>query len=338
LAHNGKIQSLLFESIRGTLQGATSFPEHVAGILGISTDSAYRRIRGEKELSFAETCILCRQAKLSLDQFLGIGDGHLLFSGKYLQEGVFEFTDFLREIRDALSRLSSFKNHQLIYQNKDISIFYYFMFPDLLAFKYHVWMKQHFGFSNFTDRPFSPDILSHEQMEILGEINRLFVRIPSVEIMNPDNVLTDLRQIEYYKLTGGFRSETDKDRVYRALEMLVDHLERQTQSGQKLLPSGETIPDAKSLTVYVHDFHYGDNETLMLADDHIITVLTHTSINFMHTTNPEMGAYSYDFMQNIIRKSTLISGAGEKFRTRFFNIIRERILQFRNNEVNSLLK
>jgi hypothetical protein len=310
----------------------------VARLLDISTDSAYRRIRGEKELSFAETCVLCRHSNLSLDQFLSLGEGQLLFTGNYVEEGVFEFTDFLREIRDTLSRVSRLNRKQLIYQNKDISIFYYFMFPDLLSFKYHVWMKQHFAFSDFAHRPFSPDILSSEQLDLLDEINHLFIRIPSVEIMNPDNVLTDLRQIEYYKLTGGFRSEADKDRVYQSLELLVDHLERQSQSGQKFLPSGEPVPDAQSLTVYVHDFHYGDNETVVLAEDHIITVLTHTSINFMHTTNPAMGEYSYEFMQNIIRKSTLISGAGEKFRTRFFNIIRERIMQFRNNEVNSLLK
>lgn len=333
-----RIQTALFNAILDKEPAGVSLPEKIATILEISTDSAYRRIRGEKELSYSETCILCKHVNLSLDQVLGIGQGQVLFSGSYLEEGRFEFTDFLREIRDTLSRFENLDRKQLIYQNKDISIFYYFMFPDLLSFKYYVWMKQHFLFSTFRQREFSFDLLNDEQRLLLEEINRLFVRIPSVEIMNPDNILTDLRQIEYYKLTGGFRSAGDMERVYRSLENLVEHLEAQAIGGKKFLPSQEPDAGSQPITVYVHDFHYGDNEAIVLANDQITTVLSHTSINFMRTNDPQMGEYSYEFMQNIIRKSTLISGAGEKFRTQFFNLIRERIRLFRNDEVNSLLR
>jgi len=51
-----------------------------------------------------------------------------------------------------------------------------------------------------------------------------------------------------------------------------------------------------------------------------------------------MGDYSWTFMQNIIRKSTLISATGEKSRTRFFNLIRERIHAFQSNSVKSLFQ
>lgn len=333
-----RIQTTLFNAIHEYHPTGNSLPEKIAALLGISADSAYRRIRGEKELSYSEVCILCKHVNLSLDQVMGTGEGQVLFSGSYLQEGVFEFTDFLREIKETLSRVEHFDQKQLIYQNKDISIFYYFMFPDLLAFKYYVWMKQHFSFSSFKQKEFSFDLLNDEQRSLLEEINRLFICIPSVEIMNPDNVLTDLRQIEYYKLTGGFRAAGDMERVYRSLENLVDHLEAQAMSGRKFLPSLAPDTDSQPITIYVHDFHYGDNEAVVLVDDQIITVLTHTSVNFMRTTDRQMGEYSYRFMQNIIRKSTLISGAGEKFRTQFFNLIRERIRLFRNDEVNSLLR
>ncbi|MCU0380286.1 MAG: hypothetical protein MUE58_03760 [Chitinophagaceae bacterium] len=331
-----QIQTTLFNTIRENQAAGESFPEKIAGLLDISTDSAYRRIRGEKELSYSEICTLCRQMNLSLDQFLGLGDGQVLFSGNFIEEGIFEFTDYLKEIRDTLSLIEHVNPKQLIYQNKDISVFYYFMFPDLLAFKYYIWMKQHFAFKSFSQREFSFDLLNTEQRELLNEINRLFIGIPSVEIMNPDNVLTDLRQIEYFKLTGGFGSADDMERVYKSLENLVDHLEMQAASGRKWLPGESPDSASQPITVYVHDFHHGDNEAVMLVNDQIISVLTHTSINFMRTTDRQMGEYSYQFMQNIIRKSSLISGAGEKFRTRFFNLIRERIQLFRSNQVMSL--
>jgi hypothetical protein len=89
--------------------------------------------------------------------------------------------------------------------------------------------------------------------------------------------------------------------------------------------------------IFVHDFHFGDNEAVALVGETKVTVLTHSAINFLVTNDPEFGSYSWDFMQNIIRKSTLISVTGEKARTRFFNLIRERISNFRNDKVKSLV-
>ena len=43
--------------------------------------------------------------------------------------------------------------------------------------------------------------------------------------------------------------------------------------------------------------------------------------------------YTYQHIQNIIRKSTLISDVGEKERSRFFNTVREKI----NNRKAALL-
>ena len=333
-----EIQATLFKQIRISLPAHIAMPEKLSELLGISIDSVYRRIRGEKELSFDEMCILCESFQISMDQLLNLSEGMVLFQGRFLQSGVFSFEDYLKEMLDKLRQINSFEKKQLIYQNKDISIFFYLLFPDLIAFKYYVWLKTHFQFPELNKIGFSFDLLTSEHRLLIKQINKEFMSIPSVEIMNPDNILTDLRQIEYCKATKIFQGEEVLQRLYKSVEDMISHMEMQAQIGKKFIPGELPDVNACSHTLYVHDFHFGDNETLAILDDQKVTVLTHSAINFISTFDTEMGEYSWAFIQNIIRKSTLISATGEKSRTRFFNLIRERIIAFKTNTVKSLFQ
>ena len=333
-----KIQETLFNQIRINLPAHIAMPERISELLGISVDSVYRRIRGEKELSFDEMSLICVTFQISMDQLLNQDDGMVLFHGRYLNPGTFSFEDYLKEMLEKLKQINSFERKQLIYQNKDISVFFYLQFPDLIAFKYYIWLKTHFQFPELSKVGFSFDLLTKEHRSLIKQINKEFISIPSVEIMNPDNILTDLRQIEYCKATKIFQSEEDLHRLYKSVDEMISHMEIQAQFGKKFIP-GEKLDDQScSHTLYVHDFHFGDNETLAIVDDQKVTILTHAAINFISTFDTEMGDYSWTFMQNIIRKSTLISATGEKSRTRFFNLIRERIHAFQSNSVKSLFQ
>lgn len=331
------IQIQLFHQIRSLLPAHISLPEKMADLLDISIDSAYRRIRGEKELSFEELSQLSIEYNLSLDELLNLGEGKVLFSGKFISPDRFRFEDLLRQILQRLQRISRFEEKKLIFQNKDISLFFYIMFPEMISFKYYLWMKTHFQFPEFKNMPFTFDILTEEQKDLINQIKQVFMTIPSVEIMNPDNILTDLRQIEYFKVTRMFQSADDLKRIYDTVEKMIAHIELQAQLGKKFLPGDDPMEKGCSHTLYVHDFHYGDNEAVALIGDNKMTVLTHSAINIITTNDQQMSQYSWDFMQNIIRKSTLISVTGEKARTRFFNLIRERINEFRSDNVKSLM-
>ena len=48
MENQGDIQLVLFQKIRDQLSDHVSMVDEIADILGISNDSAYRRIRGEK--------------------------------------------------------------------------------------------------------------------------------------------------------------------------------------------------------------------------------------------------------------------------------------------------
>src|SRR5204862_5030415 len=74
-----KSQEFLFQRIKEILPPHASLVDTVAEILHLSSDSAYRRIRGETPLVLGEARDLCRHFKLSLDHMLNVKSGATLF-------------------------------------------------------------------------------------------------------------------------------------------------------------------------------------------------------------------------------------------------------------------
>lgn len=64
------VQKELFSRIKESLPPNISFVHEISELLEISYDSAYRRIRGEKELSISELTLLCSKYDLSVDQLI----------------------------------------------------------------------------------------------------------------------------------------------------------------------------------------------------------------------------------------------------------------------------
>ena len=61
----GELQLKLFSAIKSKMPENISPAEEIAKLLNISTDSAYRRMRGEKTISIDELYVLCSHFQVS---------------------------------------------------------------------------------------------------------------------------------------------------------------------------------------------------------------------------------------------------------------------------------
>src|SRR5437660_11341029 len=92
------LQQQLFQQIKGMLPGNISFADAIADLLEISTDSAYRRIRGEKSISFEEIQKLSIHYHISLDTMLKIDSKSTVFNGTWLVRDNFNFEQYLNNL------------------------------------------------------------------------------------------------------------------------------------------------------------------------------------------------------------------------------------------------
>lgn len=79
--------------------------------------------------------------------------------------------------------------------------------------------------------------------------------------------------------------------------------------------------------LFVNELILGDNTLLVELDDIRLTYLNHSVLHFLGTRDEGFNDFMFANLDNLMKKSTLVSGVGEKERSQFFNAMRQNIRQ-----------
>lgn len=320
------IQLRFFQHIRSLLAPNISFVDEIADLLNISNDSAYRRIRADKPISFDELQKLCIHYKVSLDQFLNLHTDSFIFSGKLDNRDNFRFENWLEEVLKQYSIMSSFEKKHIYFLSKDLTFNLHFQLPEIAAFKYFVWMRSFLGFQHEKAGKFSFNYPGFEEHNATGlKIVDIYNTIPTTEIFNKEGINTTLQQIEYYHEAGGLVSKEQAHILFDQMVQLVNHIEKQAELGYKFKIGGKPYPGSPEYCLFKNELVLGDNTLLAELGDMKITFLNHSFMHFIGTRDKVFNEAMYNHMNNIMQKSTLISASNERERVKFFNKLREEI-------------
>jgi hypothetical protein len=331
MSNEPNLQQFLFQQIKSKIPDNLSFVHEIAELLEISYDSAYRRIRGEKELSMEELFRLSHRFELSLDALLGLQANHVVFRKFALSPENFQIKDWLLRIQEDIKRIQQAGDKEIIYSAKDPPLFHHFHFPEIAAFKFFFWEKTIFDFPEYENKLFRIDDVNPEIVEIGNSILRSSIKIPTTEIWNEDTFRILMRQIEYYWVSGYFARKDDMLNLLDKLEKWVLHIRKQAESGFKFHygQPAEGIPD--SFIMYENEVVLNDNTIFVRIGEHMGTYLTFNVISLLVTQDPAFCRNVEQHMRQLMKKSNLISVSGEKERNRFFNKLIYTIDKTRND-------
>lgn len=324
------LQVQLFNQVRNKLEVNASLADEVAAVLSISTDSAYRRIRGEKAISLEELYQLCNRYALSIDALLNVKTDSISFQGKFIDPSQFRFDDYLRSVGQQVAYMSSFKDRKLFYLCKDIPLFHHYQVKELAAFKYFFWHKTILQSPEFVAKKLALSNYPDEIFALGTKALQVYNSLDSVELWNMESLNGTLRQVEFYHDTNVFQND-DLLKIYQALETLFTLLETQAERGYKFDCTDPGQKKKGSFQMYFNEVVIGDNSILAELDGKKICFLTHSAINFIMTRDVAFCDNMSNYYQNLIRKSTLISTVSERERSHFFNSLRNRIIVRKQN-------
>ncbi len=318
-------QEFLFQRIKEMLSPDISMVDRVSEILHVSSDSAYRRIRGDTPLVLEEVKVLCDHFRVSLDRLLDIKSGFILFQTERIHPQYFTFENYMGNILKQLQQVNGYLKKEIIYLSKDLPFFYNFSTDALFAFHYFFWMKSILRHPDFEKRHFTMDCLGPEIRKTGTEILHTYNQIPSTEIWNTECINSIIFQVEYYKEAGLFHSTGDIKTIYEAVEQVISHLKNQAENGCKYLPGENPELKKNNLKFFYNRVTLGDN-TILAVTDHVKTVfLNYDVMNYMQTRDEKFCNDTYDNLRALIRRSTQISNTSEKQRNIFFNILLTKI-------------
>ncbi len=308
---------LLFFAIKSSLPSNVSLVHEISELLGISYDSAYRRIRGEKELTLDELKKLCLNYKISLDRLFDLQSGNIIFNSLILGNQGISFMEWFEMILKEMKKLQSAVEKEVIYITKDLPIFHYLEFPEIFAFKLHFWHKVLIKDPSYKEGRITLDVPENFNA-LRTQVATLYGKIPKSEVWNEESLNSLIRQIEFCYVSGYFLNKDDALRLCDAMETMVQHLQRQAEAGFKYLPG--TTPEGieGSFKLYCNEVLLGDNMIYVKADGNPTIFFIFDIVNLLITSDPVFCQHVERSLRTVIHESVPISSTSAKDRSRFF--------------------
>ena len=316
-------QEELFQLIKSKLPGHISLSEHIAGVLGISSDSAYRRIRGETALTFEEAGILMTEINSSI-QWPSISmtaTTSFIFSDFTKTEKF--LIGYLKNLLKELNLLKGKKDALVTYAAEDLPLFHHFYFEEHTAFKLYYWMRSVMGIPEFENGHFDLKIINPEIMTLCKDLLAAYRSIPSIELWSESQATSTLKQVRYYWESGYFKDKKDALLVCEQMIDTFEILKKQAEAANKLPDGKKELEDNGSFSLYQSEIEIGNNCILVTTENQSTTYLRHQTFNYLSTSDPAFCESTSRWIGNLIKKSILISGVSEKKRQQFFGKMKE---------------
>ena len=300
----------------------------LAELLNQSQDAIYKKLRGETTLQLQEILIISERLKISLDSLLDQNKNQVLFDCTEVMIVKDSYLAYLNNIVRQLEFASQLPEKYVYYTSNEISLFQYFQYPVLAAFKLYIWARTNWGISDLSSL--------HEEIEnikndskvsfSLQKINALYNLFPSTEIWSINILDNTLNQLRWFIDSGELNDPVLINEIIHSLHNLLkqNKINMAISSKNNRLDSQTSIP----WKVYYNEMTHTNNTILVTHAAGMITFVTHDNPNFMITTSTEFGTSTKQWMEKLIQKSENICGESEKIRNKYFSILQQKVKQF----------
>ena len=311
-------QRLFLERIAESLPSNRSLVNELSDLLNISSDSAYRRMRCETELSFSEIAKLCGHFNLSFDSFLEHDISQVQFTFQEYAQSLDSFISYFQGLCDEVGqiRYSNAENKQLTFIGPGIPVLHFFQSEFLGAFKAFYWIKS-MELNHPSYDIFNPEIMDERILSVGKTIYEHYSHVPSTEVWTDSSVLGAIHQIRFCWDTGLFLSKESAIKVCEELFDMVNLVKKQAQAGTKHLPN-ENGSTSVPFQLYYSELE-DENTCVHVQLGTLQSVyLGHLNHRFIKTTNQSYCDTTRVWAEKLMKRSSLISQSAASTSYQFF--------------------
>ncbi len=300
-------------------------------ILHVSIDGAYRRLRNETAFTLEEAIELAGHFGLSLDSLLPHVPETYNFDFFRCDLEKRSMKLYLEGIHQKMHRASNFDDVQFYSAMKDLSIFHIFNFPKLAAFRLF-FMEKTISSRSPSQEKFSFESVTQELLDTGRSITEMYYNNDIIELWWEDLILSVLKPIHYYWETSNFEKEEIAFELLDELAKLVDHLEAMATVG-KCYFANEGIPEnietKQNFKLLKTEITSPDNTVLIKTSERNWSFLFQNSLDYLMSKSKNFTERTEEWMDNLMKKSIIISVENERGRKKFFANMHKQINQMR---------
>ncbi|HPM12062.1 MAG TPA: hypothetical protein PK734_01075 [Bacteroidales bacterium] len=304
------LQNLLFQRVQESIPPHCSLVDELSELLKISNDSVYRRLRNETMLSIDEVGIICKQYSISFDS-ISKSDSTSVVCNYALLRNEQDLVQHLTFMSKELDLYKSLPDAHITYAAIDIPIFHHFEFKELTTFKIYYWLRSVINDENFSDIKYNSNLVSEEHMKLYKHMFNTYNSCNVTEIWTDSTIKSLIKQIDFFWESGMFENKEDAILICKQAEDEIIQIQKQAEKPI-------TKDNGHINKLYFSEIELGNNSILAKWGSNKRTYLTYNTINILISSNNGFCNETEIWQQNLIKKSTLISGASEKIRYQFF--------------------
>ncbi len=237
------------------------------------------------------------------------------------------FDNYFKFFNFYLNELIKNKDSRIYYAAEDIPVFRHFNFPTLSAFKSFYWRKAVLNMKSLTDSKFDPEILRDEIVELNKKTYQTYSKINRNEIWTAETIDSTLNQVDYFWESGIFLNTDQAIKVLNEIRQMIDELKKDCELQQ------ESSGTQSKFLLYNCDVFIGNNTVLIESGTDQIqdkVFLGYNTFNSISTFNAALSKETRMWIENLMKKSVMISDSAEKLRAQFFNKLHGKITDLEN--------
>ena len=314
-------QVALFDTIKKALPERDALPHVISDLLGIVLDGAYRRIRGDTPISFDEALKLCQHFNISLGSLANVATRTNFIECRYSPLDLTALKDFMTFVEVAADNFEETRlapEGEIILTAIDVPIFHLLPYRELTLFKIFSWNQSIYGyeadFDTFLKESGSNEILAMNYERIKGN----YQFIPSTEIWTANTMDVILKLLSHH---SELRHFSDKKTLLSLCEQLLDLMDTLQNWVEKGIKGANGAP----FKFKISETDIANTFILFKMAERCVCYVKLYSINVLSTSDERFCQETESWLRAIARRSTLISGASEVDRFKFFDGQRQKI-------------
>ncbi|PKH49664.1 hypothetical protein CXF68_02685 [Tenacibaculum sp. Bg11-29] len=199
--------SVLFSKIKKSLPKNVLFVEEISDVLDISSDAAYRRIKGKTLLTFEEGIELAKFYNISLNELYELkSDNFLMVRNNSYESTVNSLVQFYKDFSSYTKTFFKYKDVTVIYSAKDIPLYHFS--TDSLYWKFRIYVLFNFLYKDDKDRVSFKDFkLKTSLVEVVDEFKSNFKKTNIIDLWEDTTINSSLYQVFYFFKTKLIQKE-----------------------------------------------------------------------------------------------------------------------------------
>jgi hypothetical protein len=312
------IQDIFLSVLKQNISSQHSIVDVLSDLLDVSQDAAYRRLRGDKKFDIEEIYTICTAFNISVDSIFSVKSQGTIFNYTSLDvRDQAKYLLYMQNLSKSIELIKEAKDKEIIMSAIDIPVFHFLSFKELTLFKLFAWNNTTYNQGGFFET-FLEEVSNTEILCCYEKLAKDYAQIPSTELWTVNTVDTLIRLLDFYFETGFFQKKETAILLCNQALQLIDNLKKWADQGYKSNASAD-------YKFYVSDTDLENNFILLKKDNDLKCIIKLFTINSLTTSDGLFCQETLSWLEASKKRSVLLSGASERERFRYFNIIQQKV-------------